>query len=196
MTRLAAASLFCLMVPPLVAGAQSSRGTGTTRADEFSAVRCGHDVPAALIGKAVRKGRVVAIEAAHRDIGLQNTGGSEVNDSLFLGGWVMCGAEYQLLESPRRVRDAIRFPPHSRRQPAFFGTCTVNGKKLPDAVLAVLDNPEPRGPAEPPYAPEDPTPLAAIAAWRVDEARARLVKIPTQGLRCPRGQIFTVDGGT
>ncbi len=194
MKRLAVAGVLCLVVSMLAACAQPSRSAGGTRADEFSDVRCGEEVIRALIGKPVRNGRAVAIEAAHHDIGLQHTGASEVNHGLSLVGWKICGIEYQLLQA-KRVHDAIQFPSHSRRQPAFLGTCTLNGKRLPDAVLAVLDNPEPRGPTEPPYSPEDTTPLAAIAAWRVDEAHLRLIKLPTEGLQCPRGEIFTVDGG-
>jgi hypothetical protein len=196
MNRLAMAGLLSLVIPLPAAGAQTNRGTSATRMDEFSSVRCGENVVKALLGRAVRNGPVVEIEAAHREIGLKDTGGSDVNDALFLIGWAMCGEEYQLLETRGRISDAVRFPPHSRRQPAFFGMCTVNGKAVAERMLAVLDNPSPRGPTEPPYASQDTTLLRAITAWRIDEVRARLVPLAVDGLRCPRGGgIFTVDGG-
>jgi len=194
MKRLVLAGLICLAVQMLAVCVQPIWSAGSTRADEFSAVKCGEDVVSVLSGKPVSNGRIVAIEAAHNDIGLRHLGASEVNDSLSLVGWKICGSEYQLLED-KRIHDAIRFPSHSRRQPAFFGTCTLNGKELSDAVTAVLDNPKPRSPTEPPYSPQDTTLLAVIAAWRVDKVHLRLVKLPTEGLQCPRGGIFTTDGG-
>jgi hypothetical protein len=195
MNRFAVAAVASLVIPVPAAGTQTDRGASATRVDEFSAVRCGQDVVKALVGRAVRNGRVVEIEAAHRDIGLKDVGGSELNDTLFQIGWAMCGDEYQLLETRGMVSDAIRFPRHSRRQPAFLGTCNINGKAL-DGVLAVLDNPNPRRPTEPPYESGDTTTLGAITAWRIDEVRARFVPLSVDGLRCPRGGgIFTVDGG-
>ncbi|OPY71889.1 MAG: hypothetical protein A4E64_03145 [Syntrophorhabdus sp. PtaU1.Bin058] len=194
MKRLAITVVACLVVSILAACLQPSWSADGKRTDEFSDVRCGKDVIKALVGKPVRNGRVVAIEAAHRDIGLQHTGASEVKSGLSLVGWKICDGEYQLLQASR-IYDVIQFPSHSRRQPAFFGTCTLNGKRLPDAVLAVLDNPEPSNPTEPPYSPEDSTPLAAIVAWRIDEVHLRIVKLPIEGLQCPRAEIFTVDGG-
>jgi hypothetical protein len=180
------------LVATLIAMAGGS--AAAPRTDEFSAVRCGEDVVKALTGKAVVDGRVVEIEAAHRDIGLKNLGGSDVNDTLFQIGWSICGDEYQLLETRGKVSDAIRFPNHSRRQPGFLGACAANGKAV-DGVLAVLDNPSPRSPGEPPYEPGDTTMLDGMTAWRIDMARARFVALPVDGLRCPRGGIFTVDGG-
>ncbi len=194
MKRLAIAVIICLVVHMLAMGVQPSWSAGSAQVDEFSALRCGEDVVSALIGKPVCNGRVVSIEAAHSDIGLQHTGASEVKDGLSLVGWKICGVEYQLLTA-KRIHDAIRFPSHSRRQPAFFGKCTLNGKELSDAVIAVLDNPEPRSPTEPRYSPEDTMLLAVIAAWRVDEMHLRLVTLPTEGLQCPRGGIYTIDGG-
>ena len=165
------------------------------RVDEFSAIRCGEDVVTALVGRRALNGRVVEIEAAHRDIALKDLGASQVNNHLSLIAWSICGAEYQLLVSRGKVSDAIRFPSHSRRQPEFLGTCTLKGKALTDDVLAVLDNPNPRRPTEPPYRPDDATPLAAVHAWRIDEVRGRFVPLTVDGLRCPRGRIDSADGG-
>jgi hypothetical protein len=163
--------------------------------DAFSNVRCGADVPKALIGGRMPNGASSAIEAAHPTIKLKDLGGSEITDDLFLGGWQMCGAEYQLLVRRDRIEDAVQLTAHSRRQPAFLGACSASGKRT-DNVLAVLDNPSPRANGQPPYAPDDTTSLAALSARRVDSATRRLVAMPTTGLRCPRGGIFTVDGGT
>lgn len=177
------------------AEAQSRSAQRRSSADEFAGVRCSRDVRSAMIGRALARGRAVQIEAAHRDIGLRNLGGSEVNDTLFLGGWEICGNEYQVLMTPSRITDVARFPAHSRRNPAVFGTCTRDGKRIRDGVLAVLDNASAPDSAELHYSSDDTTSLAAIAAWRVDERHGRFVKLASAGLRCPRGQINTADGG-
>ena len=38
-------------------------------------------------------------------------------------------------------------------------------------------------------------PLPALSAWKIDQQHAKFVKIPTDGLLCPRSGIYTVDGG-
>jgi len=178
-----------------LAHAQQASTAAKGREDAFSTVHCGADVVKSLIGGRLPDGRAAAIEAAHADIKLKDVGGSEITDDLFLAGWQLCGHEYQLLVSRDRVSDVILFPPHSGRQPAFLGSCTLQAKQLKD-VLAVLDNPSPRVNGRPPYPPDDTTLLAVISAWRIDVAGRRFVPVATAGLRCPRGGIFTSDGGT
>jgi hypothetical protein len=175
--------------------AQGGRPAASPRADGFSAVHCGADVAKSLVGGTMPNKPVAAIEAAHTDIKLEDVGGSDITESLFLGGWQMCGHEYQLLIRGDRIEDARQLPPHSRRQPAFLGACTLHDKRV-DHVLAVLDNPAAGSKAHPPYSPDDTTSLAANAAWRVDTKARRLIGIAASGLRCPRGGIFTADGGT
>lgn len=194
MPRSIVGTFVCMMVLAQPLAAQPNSAPTHTREDEFSAVRCGADVANAMIGHAVRDGSVSDIERAHRDIALHDAGGFEVNDALFLGGWSICGAEYQVLPA-KRIADVLAFPAHSRRQPGFVGACKGASNAKSDAtIVAVLDNPSPRA-ASAHYAADDTTTLAARSAWRIDEARARFVKLPAAGLRCPRSQIFTVDGG-
>ena len=175
--------------------AQAQKTSPKRQPDEFAAVRCDADIVHALVGRQPSDGRVRAVEAAHRDIQLKNIGGSEASDSLFLGGWAICGRDFQLLESPRRIDDVIEFPSHSRRYPAFFGTCHLEGKELKDGVIAILDNPSPRAVGTPPYQPTDTTSLSPRVAWRIDEVHRKFVELPVERLRCPRGRIFTIDGG-
>src|SRR4051812_49162607 len=170
------------LVGATAVGAQRGQAATAPPADAFSTVHCGADLPKVLVGGHLPDGPAAAIEAAHADIKLKDVGGSSINDELFLGGWQMCGHEYQLLVRRDRIEDALQFPPHSRRQPAFLGACTLRDKQLDD-VLAVLDNPAPRTKDQPRYAPDDTTSLAAIAAWRVDPKAHRLVGISTSGLR-------------
>jgi hypothetical protein len=176
-------------------GAQRGTTAAQPHQDAFAKVRCGADLTKVLVGGSLPAKPVAAIEAAHADIKLKDVGGSSIDDNLFLGGWQMCGQEYQLLTRRDRIEDAVRFPPHSRRQPAYLGACLLGDKRIDD-VLAVLDNPAPRAKGQPPYPPNDTTSLAAIAAWRVDARARRIVGIPASGLRCARGGIVTLDGGT
>jgi hypothetical protein len=81
------------------------------------------------------------------------------------------------------IRDVLAVPPHSKKSPAFMGTCTVNNKENPDIVFAVLKN------------TEGMETLPAEVAWRIDQQKALFIKIPIDGLQCPLVGIFTEDGG-
>ncbi|HKS07279.1 MAG TPA: hypothetical protein VJR92_13310 [Gemmatimonadaceae bacterium] len=187
--------IFAIVTASALASSLCAAQRGAPMQDAFANVRCGENVVHALVGQAAGRARMAALEAAHTDIKLQGAGGFPITDSLFLTGWMMCDNEYQFLTYARRYVDGIQFPAHSRRQPAFMGACTENGKPVNGVVLAVLDNPLPRAIGEPPYAPSDTTSLAATSAWRVDVDARRFVALQTNGLRCPRGGIVTRDGG-
>lgn len=158
-------------------------GGAARAADGFGAVRCGSDVSKALIGKTMSNERVVVLEARHKTIGLKNLGGSEVSERLFLASWQICGKEYALLEEKDVVRGVLEFPPHSKDAPEFTGSCQRNGKQTPGTIIAVLEN---RKGAET---------LPAKAAWNIDETGKKFVKLPTDGLACPRDGVITADGG-
>jgi|SRR5436190_4628700 len=152
-------------------------------ADGFAGVQCGSDVPKALLGRTMPNERVAALEERHKDLGLKDLGGSEVSDDVFLASWRICGKEYQLLEEKDVVRDVLAFPPHSKDAPAFIGSCKANAKAVPGTIVAVLQGNEGK---------DD---LPATAAWRIDEAGKRFVKVPTEGLLCARDGVITADGG-
>ena len=152
--------------------------------DGFEKVQCSSDIPKALIGQRTSNEASAAIEGRHAALGLKDLGGSEVSDRLFSASWRICGNEYALLLDDRSViRDALKFPPHSKASPGFIGACQVKDKKMPGTVIAVLKDEPGTGM------------LAAQAAWRIDEASVRFVAQATEGLRCPRDGIFTADGG-
>lgn len=162
--------------------------------EAFEAIRCDTDIPKAIIGKVMPSGRVIVIEEKYRNIGLKGEGGSVISDTLFMSGWTICGTEYELLiDRNNVVRDAILHV-HSERKPGFVGICEINGQRTTDTIVAVLDIPVP---VEAPlrYAPNDSTLVPVIAAWRIDEKRARFIKLSVGHLRCPRNGIFTQDGG-
>jgi hypothetical protein len=150
--------------------------------DSFEKVQCGADIPKALIGQRTSNERVLAIEARHKALGLKDLGSDTISDHLSSVNWLICGTEYILLED-NIVRDVLPFPPHSKQAPAFTGVCQINGKDVPELIVAVLNY---KAGAEP---------LTASAAWKIDEKRAKFVTMSTDGLLCPRSGIFTIDGG-
>jgi len=153
-------------------------------ADGFSKVKCGGDIPAALIGVVLANERSSAVEARHKDLGLKDLGGDELSGGLSLSGWLICGSEYQLITDKRNVvRDVLKFPEHSKASPEFLGSCRINGKPLPGDVIAVLNNQ--------PGAEN----LSAKFAWKIDTKTAKFVKLDTAGMQCPRDGINTADGG-
>jgi len=136
---------------------------------------------------------VVVSEGRHKDLDLEDLGGTEVSDRLFLASWRICGSEFELLVNVRshRIRDVLPFPPHSNSSPEAIGGCQVGGKELAEAVIAVLDN-------SAGYNARDArakTLLKAKAAWRIDESHQRFEPLPTEGLGCPLMSVITLDGG-
>lgn len=167
-----------LMITVWLAGGQAAS------ADVFTNVKCGADIPRALIGQRGPNERIVVTEGKHRSLGLKHLGADETSDQLSSINWLICGKEYEMLQDRKGVvRDVIEFPPHSRKSPAYGGFCKLNGKQLPDIFTAVL-NAEVAGDM-----------LPALFAWKIDLKAAKFVKASTEGLRCPRSGIYTVDGG-
>jgi len=163
--------------------------------DAFDALRCGSDVHTALVGKTMPDGTAKAIEDRHKAIGLVDEGADEINDSLQMVGWTICGASYDMLiDNNGRIYDVLAFPAHSRQMPEFSGTCKRDGKELSNVIYAVLDNRAGFDP-DPSHHSGAGAPLPALAAWRVDEHQRKFVALPAAGLLCPRDGMFTVDGG-
>jgi hypothetical protein len=162
--------------------------------DEFDGVKCGTDIQKALIGKRSTNDRVVATEARHKDLGLKNLGGDEVSDNLSLESWLVCGSEFELLVNTKGglIRDVLPFPSHSKSSPMVLGGCQMNGREMPETVMAILDN---RAGYNARDQAKAKTLLKATAAWKIDEAHARFEAQPTAGLSCALGGVVTVDGG-
>ena len=158
-------------------------GSSICDADGFDSVRCESDVRKALLGRTMPNERVVVIQERHRDLGLQDLGGTEISDRLFLISWRICGEEYVLLEDQGVVRDVLKFPKHLRDSPQFIGSCQLDRHDVPGAAIGVLKN-------------EDGVKmLPAVIAWKIDDKQMKFVKLQTEGLRCSRDGIITADGG-
>jgi len=153
-------------------------------ADEFEKVRCDSDIPKAMIGQGAPNERVAVLEKKYRALGLKDLGGDEISDRLSSVNWLICGAEFiSLVDRSGVVRDVLPFTPHSKRSPAFSGICQVKGQDLPDIIVAILD-----GVPAADYLPVQ-------VAWKIDQQRAKFVKVSIAGLVCPRRAIYTIDGG-
>lgn len=184
------------MISIVVATILVSASAVCAAADAFDSVKCGSDVPSALVGKRLSVEPFAAVEGRHRDLSLKSLGGDEISDDLNDASFSICGKEYVLLLGVHgKIRDVLPFPSHSRTSPAFTaGNCQLNGKPLGDAVMAVLDNRAATGGTSH-YSGDDSTLLPATTAWKIDEKSAKFVGISPRGVSCPRGGILTVDGG-
>jgi hypothetical protein len=151
--------------------------------DEFDTIKCGADIPKAMVGKHSSNERVVVMEARHSNLGLKDLGGIEISDRLFLISWRMCGNEYaELLNTAKDlVRDVLPVPAHSLHAPqSFVEECQVARKEISDAVIAILDNSQ----GQRPKAYLERIMLPAKIAWRIDKHQERFAPMPTQGLSC------------
>lgn len=162
--------------------------------DEFTAIKCGADIPKSLVGKHDSNEPVATIEGRHKDLGLKNLGGTDISDRLFLASWQICGTEYELLVNTKTglIRDVISFPRHSAASPMFIGACQTNRKETPGSVVAVLNNGAGYNPKDDKLAK---TILKATAAWKIDETKEKFVQQPLENLGCPLGGVVTQDGG-
>ncbi len=181
---------------PIVIAIMLVSSSAAYAGDAFEAVKCGSDIPSALVGKRLSVEPFAAVEGRHRDLSLKSLGGDEISDDLNDASFSICGKEYVLLLGAHaKICDVLAFPAHSRTSPAFTaGNCQMNGKPLGDAVMAVLDNRAATGSTSH-YSGDDPTLLPATAAWKIDEKSVKFVAISPRGVSCPRGGILTTDGG-
>lgn len=145
--------------------------------DGFEHVRCDGNIPKALIGQHGSNEPVMAIEARHKDLKLQDRGSSDYG-SFSVIHWSICDREVIVLENNRSslVQDALLVPPHRAADPLAEGTCKLKGKAVPENIIAILRD---KGGAE----------LPAEVAWRVDEKRVRFVATSTDDLLCSRDGI-------
>ncbi len=159
--------------------------------DGFEAIRCGGDIPRALIGRHSSNEPVVVIEARHRDLALKDVGADIVTDEINMVDWSICGSEYYVLEDRHNtIRDALAFPDHSRAAPAFSGDCQRDGHQMNEIIYAVLDN---TAGSDKKYDRNDKTLLPALWAWKVDVKTVKFVKLDVGGMLCPVSAIDDVD---
>lgn len=168
-----------MLVLPLLCVSSAYAGDG------FESVRCGSDIAKALIGRKTANEPVVKIEERHKDLQLKHLGADIISEDkgINLVFWRICGEEYATLEEGDVVKDALKFPKHSKETPEFDGSCQLNGKDLPYYAVGVLKN------------EEGAKMLQAVVAWMIDEKQKKFVPLQTDGLRCSRDGIITADGG-
>jgi hypothetical protein len=159
--------------------------------DEFEAVRCGADIPRALIGRQSANERVVVTEARHRDLALKDLGADIITDEINMIDWSICGAEYYVLVDQHDiVRDVLPFPNHSRAAPASSGHCQRNGQEMNEIIYSVLDN---KAGSNKTYDENDKTLLPALWAWKIDVKKVKFVKLDVGDMLCPLSAIDPAD---
>jgi len=166
---------------------------GPTRAaDIFDAVKCGGDIPGALIGKSIPNIPVVRLEARHKNIDLEIVGSFGLTDDVAITSLRICGTNYAALNA-RVIRDVVALPELSWRTPDLIGSCLKGGQPLPLMVLAVLDNPKALRKTR---TPQDlQTFLPAKFAWQIDMAGGKFVKLDVDGLACPLSDMMDQQPG-
>ncbi|QGM98146.1 hypothetical protein [Methylocystis parvus] len=165
-----------ILFPLLLSGAGA-------QADQFAQIRCGADIPKALVGQRESNAPVVKTEAAYKHLRLEHLGADIVADDMNAISWRLCGQEYLMLDKGSIIRDVIAFPPHSKTTPAFSGSCRIRGRDTKDMIVGVLDA---SGKGER---------LPAKEAWRIDEKAAKFVRMDVRDMLCPRSGVYTADGG-
>ena len=144
-------------------------------ASGFDGLDCGSDIAAALVGRAMPNGPVVETEARYAGLQLQALGafGMEVDgDPWTLGGWMICGTEYLVLEKAATVRDVLPSPTGPGGARSELVSCRRDGEAL--AATAV---------AFPTSQPVDwSKPLAQV--WLIDDAAVAFRKLEGAGIVC------------
>lgn len=154
-------------------------------ADEFETVRCGSDIPKAMIGKHSPTTRKLVPEVEYKSLALRNLGTDMIDDNIYYTIWSICGAEYyELVGSHHVVADVLPIPVHSRTTPAMnYTRCFLNGHEMDENIFAILNN---RSGENKKYDATDMTKIPAIEAWRVDKKKMRFIKIDASGIYCLR----------
>jgi hypothetical protein len=142
-------------------------------ADAFDGLACDADIAKALKGCHLPDGPAEAIETAHKNLGLKNLGGDELDWGSEVW-WKICGATYAALVDQHLIlRDVLKVPAEPGISLAFEGACK-GGPKDKEVIAVVEDK---AGAAD----------LPAKAAWKIDDAKKRYVPVPPEGILCPRG---------
>jgi hypothetical protein len=167
-------ALLPALAPVLTCGAAQAQVK-----DGFEAVKCGADIPKALLGKKLRNEPVVQTEARRAALKLKDLGADQVTDTLNAIHWSICGVEHVMLTERSTILDVIALPPVSAAAPRFWTvSCKTDGKPLAGTVIGALDNQAGKGEA---------VPLPAKLAWKLDEKSRKFLPLPVKGLVCPRG---------
>jgi len=163
--------------------------------DEFTGIKCGTDIPKALVGKRMSNEPVATTEARHKDIGLKDLGADEpeTGDLVSLIGWQICGNEYQMLVNNKSsvIRDVISIPPRSKDLLEVHGSCQINGKDSPQEIFAVVDNSAGYSLTDKSLAKKM---LKAKVAWNIDQPHQRFVPLPAESVACLLDSTFGWNG--
>lgn len=167
-------SMFLLLLLPAFAS--------RCRADDgFGSIACGDDIPKALVGKKLSNEPDSAVENRHKNLALNNLGGDEITDDLFLSTWTICGNDYMLTLKRGAVSDVLKMPAYAGPEKEFDGDCTKAKTPVPGVIVGILVD-QPGLDA-----------LPAKTAWKLDDKTGKFTSIPADGLTCARHDILFPD---
>lgn len=141
----------------------------------FDGITCQMDIPKALLGRHMPNGRVIDTEKKYSSLTLKNLGGFGLpEDPYFLGTWLICGAEYLILEKPSSsiVMDVLKSSKSYAASRSEIAGCTsASGKQWSTAVILL---PVPPG----------KSPWSVSELWEIDEANLKFRQVRDGSLRC------------
>ena len=140
-------------------------GKAYCASDGFDKVKCGADIPKALIGQFMPDERVVVLERKHKNLGLKDLGADIISENLNTIYWMICGKRFVVLDDGGFVRDVMQLSSIADDASEYTGKCTSNNKELPEIVFAILEN------------------KTVKSAWEINRKKG-FVKLPTNGLQC------------
>jgi hypothetical protein len=147
-----------------------ARGAETS----FDGIKCDSQIESVLIGRAMKNGKVAAIEKKYQALNLKllwSDGMEADGDPWTLTSWMICGKEYLSLNRKNVVKDVLISPPNLPRHKFAMGMCKNQGKTIPTAVLFV--------PAE-----DKDRPKQFDRIWTVDDGKLKFRETTGKNISC------------
>jgi hypothetical protein len=149
----------------LIIGVLFLSGKACYASDGFDKVKCGADIPKALIGQLMPNESVVVLERKHKALGLKDLGADIISEKLNTIYWMICGKRFIVLQDGNFVRDVMQISTIPDDASEYTGKCKSNDTELPEIVFAILEN------------------KIVKSAWEINRKKG-FVKLPTNGLQC------------
>ena len=143
-------------------------GIAYCSADEFENVKCGSDIPKAMLGRYSSNEKVVVIENRHKSIELKDLGADDLgaeNEQFSTIYWMICGNRYITISADNHIRGVMQLPPKSDDVLEYTGKCKYNNKEISEWVFAISNK------------------NVIKNAWKIDKKNG-FIKLNAEGLVC------------
>jgi hypothetical protein len=148
----------------------------------FSDLRCGADIPKALIGKKLEPSKPTSkTEEENKSIDLKFLSGDGADGEAYsLGYWRICGKEYVLLSSakaPAVIQAVIEFPERSTDETdVMAGECSYNGNFRVIGIATAL--------AKDAGYKEGGDSVLVTKAWEISLSKMKFQPVPGARVHC------------